>query len=203
VIGDKSPKYVVLEAYTLMATKQKQNIERAIQTLMSLIQGDKEYVPALLGLANAYLLLKQVPKARNNLRHVAKLKTNPDFASEFERSWLLLADLYIQGGKYDLAQDLCKKTLENNKSSGKAWEQLGLVMEKEQSYRDAADHYEQAWKCVNESSPSVGFKLAFNYMKAKRYVEAIDVCHKILAKFPDYPRIEKEILEKSRVALRP
>lgn len=24
-----------------------------------------------------------------------------------------------------------------------------------------------------------GYKLAFNYLKAKRYVDAIDVCHKV------------------------
>jgi|TARA_B100000482_G_scaffold122256_2_gene88396 tetratricopeptide repeat protein 21B len=49
----------------------------------------------------------------------------------------------------------------------------------------------------------VGFKLAFNYLKAKRHVEAIDVCNKILNLYPDYPKIRKEILEKAMEALRP
>ena len=35
-------------------------------------------------------------------------------------------------------------------------------------------------------------------MKAKRYTDAIDVCHEILEKYPNYPKIRKEILEKSR-----
>jgi len=56
---------------------------------------------------------------------------------------------------------------------------------------------------MNESSASVGFKLAFNYLKAKRYVEAIDVCHKVLQKYPTYPKIRKDILDKARAALRP
>ena len=30
----------------------------------------------------------------------------------------------------------------------------------------------------------VGYKLAFNYLKAKRYVEAVDVCHKVIKAFP-------------------
>lgn len=80
---------------------------------------------------------------------------------------------------------------------------LGLIMEKEQSYASAADDYEQAWKYQNESNPAVGFKLAFNYLKAKRFVEAIDVCHKVLTQYPDYPKIRKEILEKARISLRP
>jgi tetratricopeptide repeat protein 21B len=36
----------------------------------------------------------------------------------------------------------------------------------------------------------VGFKLGFNYLKAKRYVEAIDICHQVLDKFPNYPKIK-------------
>ena len=35
-------------------------------------------------------------------------------AEEFERSWLLLADIYIQSGKHDLANDLLKRCLRYN-----------------------------------------------------------------------------------------
>ena len=82
----------------------------------------------------------------------------------------MLADLYCSSGKYDLAQDLCKRCLTHNQSCAKAWEYLGLVMEKEQSYADAADAYERAWHFESERSASVGFKLGFNYLKAKRCV---------------------------------
>eukprot|EP00455_Lapot_gusevi_P005053 TRINITY_DN12130_c0_g1_i4.p1 TRINITY_DN12130_c0_g1~~TRINITY_DN12130_c0_g1_i4.p1 ORF type:complete len:144 (-),score=53.20 TRINITY_DN12130_c0_g1_i4:36-431(-) len=126
-----------------------------------------------------------------------------EYATEFERSWLLLADIYIQVGKYDLATELCQKCLTHNKSCSKAWELLGMIMEKENSFKDAADDYEKAWKLLNEASPAVGFKLAFNYLKAKRFVEAIEVCQKVLAICPDYPKIKKDILEKARASLRP
>lgn len=33
---------------------------------------------------------------------------------------------------------------------------MGLIMEKEQSYKDAAQHYEYAWKFSNRSSPVIG-----------------------------------------------
>eukprot|EP00976_Prorocentrum_cordatum_P075850 1182064-Prorocentrum_minimum.AAC.2 len=75
-------------------------------------------------------------------------------------------------------------------------------MEREQSYRDASDHYEMAWKFEAEASPSVGYRLAFNYLKAKRFVEAIDVCHKVLTSFPNYPKIKKDILEKARASIK-
>ena len=72
-----------------------------------------------------------------------------------------------------------------------------------QAYKDAADHYENAWKHENQASAQVGFKLAFNYLKARRFVEAVDVCHKVIKAFPDYPKIRKEILEKARMGLKP
>ena len=70
------------------------------------------------------------------------------------------------------------------------------------SYKDAASHYEKAWTFENEASAAVGYKLSFNYLKAKKYVEAIDVCHKVLEHFPDYKGIRKDVLEKARQALR-
>ena len=85
----------------------------------------------------------------------------------------------------------------------KGIEKLGLVMEKENSFADAAAHYEQAWLKENKASARVGYKLAFNYLKAKRHVEAIHICHVVLELFPDYPKIRKEVLDKARAALRP
>jgi tetratricopeptide repeat protein 21B len=35
---------------------------------------------------------------------VAKIPYQPEAGEEFERAWLALADLHIQGGKFDLAQ---------------------------------------------------------------------------------------------------
>lgn len=195
----------VLESYALMASKNKAKIEKAVNDLMALCgnDGSREYVPALLALSNALVLKGEPAKARNNLKRISKMKFDPEYSTEFERSWLMLADIYIEIGKYEFAQELCKKCLQINKSSAKSWEMLGSILEKEQAYKDAADHYEQAWLFTHESNAALGFKLAFNYLKAKRYIEAIDVCHKVLALSADYPKIRKEILAKAREALKP
>eukprot|EP00455_Lapot_gusevi_P005051 TRINITY_DN12130_c0_g1_i2.p1 TRINITY_DN12130_c0_g1~~TRINITY_DN12130_c0_g1_i2.p1 ORF type:complete len:563 (-),score=156.42 TRINITY_DN12130_c0_g1_i2:36-1724(-) len=201
--GIDSNRVAVLECYCQMATNQKPKIEQAVQNFNQILSTNNDYLPAILGIANAFLLLKQEPKARNQLKRVSKMNFQVEYATEFERSWLLLADIYIQVGKYDLATELCQKCLTHNKSCSKAWELLGMIMEKENSFKDAADDYEKAWKLLNEASPAVGFKLAFNYLKAKRFVEAIEVCQKVLAICPDYPKIKKDILEKARASLRP
>ena len=80
------------------------------------------------------------------------MQHSQDLCDEFESAYLNLADIYILRSKYDLALDLCRRCLQFNKSCGKAWEYMGVVMEREQAYKDAAEYYEQAWKCAHETS---------------------------------------------------
>ena len=192
----------LLQCYCLMANNSKPDIERAHKNFMAMLGSGMDNVPALVGTAVAHLKLNQKPKARNQLKRVAKLDYRPQYAEDFERGWLMLADMYCSTGKYDMAQDLCRKCLKHNQSCAKAWEYMGLVMEKEQSYADAADAYERAWKYESERSATVGYKLAWNYLKAKRYVETINICNQVLAKFRDYPKIKKDILDKAIAQLR-
>ncbi|CAG5865561.1 unnamed protein product [Menidia menidia] len=192
----------ILEHYCLLATKQKASIEKALAVFTEVANNEKDHVPALLAMATAYMMLKQTPRARNQLKRIAKMNWNIADADEFEKSWLLLADIYIQSGKFDMAGDLLKRCLNHNKSCCKAYEYQGYIMEKEQAFRDAALNYELAWKYGNRTNPTIGYKLAFNYLKAKRHVDAIDVCHKVLAAHPNYPKMRKEILDKARAALR-
>ncbi|XP_059783997.1 tetratricopeptide repeat protein 21B isoform X5 [Balaenoptera ricei] len=193
----------IMENCCLMATKQKSNVEQALNTFTEIATSEKDHIPALLGMATAYMILKQTPRARNQLKRIAKMNWNPIDAEDFERSWLLLADIYIQSAKYDMAEELLKRCLRHNRSCCKAYEYMGYIMEKEQAYTDAALNYEMAWKHGNQTNPAVGYKLAFNYLKAKRYVDAIDVCHQVLEAHPTYPKIRKDILDKARTSLRP
>ncbi|CAL8268669.1 unnamed protein product [Lota lota] len=192
----------ILESYCLLATKQKTNVEKALNVFTEVANTEKDHVPALLAMATAFMVLKQPPRARNQLKRIAKMNWSVMDADEFEKSWLLLADIYINSGKYDMAGELLKRCLRHNKSCCKAYEYMGYILEKEQAFRDAALNYELAWKYGNQSSPTIGYKLAFNYLKAKRHVDAIDVCHKVLEAHPNYPRMRKDILDKARAALR-
>lgn len=108
----------------------------------------------------------------------------------------------FQAGKQEAAEELCKKCLKYNKECSKAWELLGLIMEKNHSYPEAISFYENVWKCLKEASPAVGYRLAYTYLKDKRHIEAITVCQKVLAISPNYPKIKKDILDKARVCVR-
>ena len=147
-------------------------------------------------------MLKKSADARNYLKTVIKNKYQLQYADFFEQAWILMADYYISVNKYDLAEAELKNCLKYNKSMIKAEELMGLIKEKEASYADAAEHYEAAWVCENELSPVIGFKLAFNYLKAQRFIEAIEVCNKVLGKFPNYPKMRAEILSKAWAGIR-
>jgi len=196
----------VYECQALMFTRNKAKAEQALNILGNIFErGNKNFVPALLATAQAQVITKQITKARNQLKRItdiAKKFYTSEWSDEFERAWLLLADIYIQSGKFDLASQFCHLAKDHNRSCGKAWELLGLIYEREQSYKDAAQNYEKAWELCNQANPAVGYRLGFNYLKAKRYVEAINVCNAVLEKSPDYPKLRKDVLEKAWQSLR-
>uniref|UniRef100_A0A670ZX45 Tetratricopeptide repeat domain 21A n=1 Tax=Pseudonaja textilis TaxID=8673 RepID=A0A670ZX45_PSETE len=169
----------MLQSYCLMATKEKHNVEKALKVFIEMGQNERDNVPAILAMAQAYMLLKYTAKARTQLKRLIKVNWSLPDADELEKAWLLLSDIYCTSGKYDLATEQVKRCLRYNKSCAKAYECLGFIAEKENAYKDAAMNYELAWKYSNQANPAVGFKLAFNYLKDKKYVETIDVCHDV------------------------
>jgi len=106
-----SPRQQVLECYTLMCYKTKSHLEKAASMLLELLNTEREYIPALVCLSQCYLMLKQAPKARNHLKRIAKMPYVAELADDFERGWLMLTDVYIVSGKYDLAEELTKAGL--------------------------------------------------------------------------------------------
>ncbi|XP_016861332.1 tetratricopeptide repeat protein 21A isoform X13 [Homo sapiens] len=193
----------LLQGLCRLATREKANMEAALGSFIQIAQAEKDSVPALLALAQAYVFLKQIPKARMQLKRLAKTPWVLSEAEDLEKSWLLLADIYCQGSKFDLALELLRRCVQYNKSCYKAYEYMGFIMEKEQSYKDAVTNYKLAWKYSHHANPAIGFKLAFNYLKDKKFVEAIEICNDVLREHPDYPKIREEILEKARRSLRP
>lgn len=120
---------------------------------------------------------------------MSKKHYTSEYHEELEMSWLLYADSFITISKFDNAEEILKKSMKYNASCAKAEEFMGLIKEKESSYIDAASHYEKAFKLTNSKSLAMGYRLAFNYLKAKRYIECCDVCQKILKIAPDFPKV--------------
>ena len=199
----QEPRHAILECYARMMSKDHHAIAEALNILGDLIIQDPNNVPAVLAVCTCHMLLRQVPKARNQLKRVEKMPYIASEADEFERSWLMMADIEVQGKKYDHAIELCHKCLKYNRSCAKAWELIGQVCEWEQNYVEAGENYDRAWQFCGESNPAVGFRLAWCHLKSKRMVDCIDVCKKVLHEHPDYPKIRRDILQKAVAGLRP
>ena len=48
----------VLENYCALATRQKMHVERAMQSFGEILEGDPEYLPAVLGMATGFMIEK-------------------------------------------------------------------------------------------------------------------------------------------------
>ncbi|KAK0077320.1 hypothetical protein PV325_004087, partial [Microctonus aethiopoides] len=194
----------LLGNFFLLSTKLKTNIERALQDCTALASQEtlRDHVGPALGLATAHILLKQTPRARNHLKRVAKNIWTFEDAEYLERCWLLLAEIYVQSNKYELANELLRKVLQHNATCVRAHELSGYIAEREQNYREAAALYSQAWKFGGKTKLSVGYKLAYCCLKSKKYADAIQGCNEVLRQNSDFPRIRKEILEKSINSIR-
>ena len=76
---------------------------------------------------------------------------------------------------------------------------MGIIQEKEQEYLEATEHYQKAWLLSGEQSTRIGYRLAVCFMKARLFVEAIDICESLLQIEPELKHIRKEILDKSKL----
>ena len=203
-VSRQHPRHEVLEAYALMGTRNKPAINRAIGILTEVVNKDHDNVPALLAMSSCFLMLKQTPKARNQLKRIAKLPFNSGEADEFERSWLLFAEINMKDKKrFEEARELCRKALKYNIACARAWELLGQMAEMETNVEEAARSYESSWRFSFESNPAVGYRLAKNYLKMKMFVHSIDVCKKVIKDHPDFPKIRQKILNKARISIKP
>lgn len=188
----------IIECDTHITSKEVKELEVAEKKLKKILEKNKEYVPALVAMGLCKFILKKSSEARNYLKTVTQQEFQLEFAEYFERAWLLSADYYISVNKFDLAEAELKKVLKYNKSNVKAEELMGLIKEKEKAYVDAAEHYDKAFKMSNNKNANVGFRLAFNYLKANRFVDTIDVGKEILKVHPDYPKLKTELIDKAR-----
>ena len=196
-----SLKTIVLRAMVNIAKGKKDLIEKSLETLTQIFENNPSYVPGIIAYAVGKQAINRDTDAKSMLRNFTKIPYTVEFAEEFEKGWLMLSQVFIDTDAKDSASELLQKCLNYNQSCGKAKEMLGTIKEAEANYSEASVYYESAWKL--SKTASIGFRLAFHYMKSKKYVAAIDICKEILTIYPDYPRIKVEILDKCRTLLRP
>lgn len=99
----------------------------------------------------------------------------------------MMADSQIAARDFGAARVELSKVLKHNKSNVKAQEYMGLIKEKEKDHIGAAEHYKIAFEMSNNKNAGVAYRLAFNYMKASRFTDTIDIGRTILKLHPNFP----------------
>ncbi|GET85661.1 hypothetical protein, conserved [Leishmania tarentolae] len=120
-----------------------------------------------------------------------------------ERAMLFEAYMDTQEGRLKDARFVLQQVLSANEGCSSAWNELGLIYERNQKHKNASQCYQKAWKLVQEADPDVGYKLGFNYLRGGQPVKAIDVCKRVLTHHATYPRIEADIMDAAYSMLRP
>ncbi|VDD93632.1 unnamed protein product [Enterobius vermicularis] len=199
------PNYKIVEQFIMLQHNDRNVIQQALKNFLEIAgpeNGEVQSVPALYGSAKAYAILKQTHKAKAQLKKVLDRNWTIAEADVLEKCWVMLADIYIAQNKTDQATSVLRTLLRYNESSVKGFECMGKVHEQGQRWSDAAANYEMAWQLTNRQQPAIGFKLAFCYLKAKKLFDCIDVCHQVLASYPNYPTLKKNIMDKARSLIR-
>ncbi|XP_050420832.1 tetratricopeptide repeat protein 21B-like [Adelges cooleyi] len=191
----------LLSTFILLLSKDKQSVEKAMNLFTEMSQ-ESYKIAATLGMAIAFVYQKQVQRARNVLKRVAKSTWQFEEADYLERSWLLLAELYFQSGKTDISVELIKKVLVYNKSSVKGLTLMSAIAEKEQKYDDAVSHYKRAWALCGQKDFKIGYKLAVVLYKNKQYTKSVELCFDLNTTNPEQIKLKKEIFDKARHCLR-
>uniref|UniRef100_F1KYI1 Tetratricopeptide repeat protein 21B n=1 Tax=Ascaris suum TaxID=6253 RepID=F1KYI1_ASCSU len=198
-------KYRLMESFIMLASSNRGTVQQALSNFLEMAGGENSEVlsvGAVLGVARAYMILKQTPKAKAHLKRVIGHTWTLEDADYLEKCWLLLADIYINQSKNDQATSVLRTILQHNASSIKAFEYMAYLREREQKWVDAAANYEEAWRLSSRRNPSIGYKLAYNYLKCRKLFDCIDVCHRVLILYPNYPRIKRDIMDKARANIR-
>lgn len=68
----------------------------------------------MLAMAQGFLHLKQIPRARNFLKRLTRMEWNDANADYLENACLLLADMYINMGKYTQVDKLLDSCIRHN-----------------------------------------------------------------------------------------
>ncbi|KAL0241567.1 hypothetical protein GEMRC1_006802 [Eukaryota sp. GEM-RC1] len=193
----------IYDTYCKLIGQDKRVISDTFSFVFDTLKDDLDWFPGALCLAVCHVHNNAIPKARTVLKKLCKQQRTEEYSEEFEISCLFLAQLYIQSNKYEYALELCDKVLSYNKSCSLAWELKGDIDEQDHAYRDAAINFDRSWQNGGQESSTVGYKLAFNYLKAEDYIRAIEVCHKVLDNNSTYDAIYNDVLMKAKEALKP
>lgn len=189
--------YHFYKAFSFIVRRHRHDIDQAMSLFNDMLKDSPDNSFALFGLATGHSVSGSYQKAKATLKRLFSQEWKVVNTEVFEKASLLMADIYLQSNKSDAARTYIEKCLSNNRSSIRAFELLAFACERENSLPDAVEYYKTAFDLCLRKNPVIGYKLAYNCLKMKQYSMAVDVGREVLDLYPDYPKVEQEIVKKA------
>ena len=186
--------YTLTRASMLCCANTTKTIGEADQIYTNIINETPGHIPAAVGLARCKVKVNDFARAKSLLTFVLSRKAFHEFFSYFEEAYLMMAYIVEKESNYNSAQHLIFLALELNLCSKKAWEMSATVHHKNKAYNEAANAYSHLWNLSAKKDPEVGYQFAYCAMKAKRYEQALIICHDVLEISPEYKDLKEKIL---------
>ena len=90
-------------------------IDQALDKLSNIINNNRNFVPAYITFSTGKIVQSKNNEAKNQLRHlIGSIPYQGEYAEEFERGWLMLANLYLQENNDQQAGEVLETCLHHN-----------------------------------------------------------------------------------------
>ncbi|EAX97552.1 TPR Domain containing protein [Trichomonas vaginalis G3] len=186
---------------TLLLSK---NTQETVQQALEIYQSMKSDAPdVLIGMCRCFIRLGQQQQATRYLNSLIHDKPIASEITSYVEAFLMMTYISIKDNILDDAEEYVNKAVNLDKSCRKAWEMMAQIYEKKKLHEEAAAALSTAWELTSKTDCYIGYKLAYNYMKAQQPVEAIKVARVVLKIHQNYPKIKEQILIPCCAQIRP
>ena len=168
--------------YQLAQVYLKFNVpQKAVQNFEKILTGDKNDVPALIGIGIAYQMLDDVQRSENSLRKAIELSPTKEVPDAYNALGYLYAE---HGIRLDEAETLVRRALKSVPTSGVYLDSLGLIYFKQGKLDAAIENLEQAARYLPDEPEILGH-LADAYLKKGLEQKALQTLEHAVQLEPD------------------
>lgn len=190
----------MMEATLLLSRNTQESVTEALEIYKGMKSDASDVI---IGMCRCYIRLGQQQQATRYLNQIIHDKPVASEITSFVEAFLMMTYISIKDNILDDAEQYVNKAVTLDKSCRKAWEMMAQIYEKKKLYDEAAAALSTAWELTSKTDCYIGYKLAYNYMKAQNPVEAIKAARIILSIHQNYPKVKEQILIPCCAQIRP
>lgn len=180
-----------LRATLLLSRNTQDSVKEALEIYN---RNESDDIATIIGRCRCYMCLDQQNNVTRNLNAIIHEEPNVAAIASYVEAYLMMTQISLKSGAIDEAENYIQQATDLDKSCVKAWEMTASIFEKKKDNIGASEALYSAWELTSKNDCNIGYRLAFNLMKAQNPVEAIKVARVILEKHSNFPKVKEQIL---------